>query len=330
MTRYSRGLLGAILLFIVPLTLAAEGQGRALLTDMADAHRALEYQGRLIYSQGGRISAMEVLHAVIDGRQYERLSHLDGDASELIRHGENVVSVDRNRQVMRVPASETLGPLDVSERMARVPEQYNVLVDGDDRVAAREAVRVRVVPLDEHRYGYRLWLDRESSLLLRLELVNARGQAMEQLEFVSLELQPELSREDFRIPGDDTDVFAAHDSSEAGEAGERDVPSLLAAGWLPEGFRAVTLDRDEDGEEPRRRFSQTFSDGLAAFTVFVEPAPGEDPELLHSVSRMGPTVAVSQGLELEEGLHLMTLIGEVPLETAEQIMSRMTLAEDRQ
>lgn len=324
MTRLSRGLFGAILL-MMPLALIAEGQGRALLAAMADAHRALDYQGRFVYSQGGRISTMEVLHAVIDDRQYERLSHLDGDTSELIRHGQDVVSVDHNRQVMRMPASDALGPLDVSERMERLPEHYNVLVDGDDRVAGREAVRMRVVPLDEHRYGYRLWLDRESSLLLRSELVNPRGQPMEHLEFVSLELEPELSRDDFRVP----DGAFDETGDEARDEDAGDPEELLSADWLPEGFRAVALDQDPDdeGRDGRRHFSQTFSDGLAVFTVFVEPARDEDREMLEGVSRHGPTVAVTRGLQLEQGPHLMTLIGEVPLETAERIVSGMALAE---
>lgn len=290
-------------------------QARSLLESMVDASRALEYQGRFIYSQGGNISTMEVFRAVFDGQEYERLAHLDGDVSELIRQGREVVSVDRNRRITRLPPGESLPPLDLAERMKGLPEQYNVLIDGDDRVAGRDAVRMRVAPLDEHRYGYRLWLDRDSSLLLRSELVNENGRALERMEFISLELAPGLSREDFRVSGIPEQVVW----NVEGRDDSRD-DAGIEPGWLPEGFREVARDLRSVPPRGAPVYSRTFSDGLAAFTIFAEPV--EDPGTVEEgISRIGPSVAINRYLESGGGSHLLTLVGEIPLSTAERVVS---------
>ncbi len=317
------GIVAAALLAAASVAVAESAQqARSLLEDMVEASRVLEYQGRFLYSQGGRLSTMEISHAVIDGREYERLAHLDGDVSELIRQGRDVVSVDRNRRITRLPPGESLPPLDLAERMQALPGQYNVLIDGDDRVAGRDAVRVRVAPLDEHRYGYRLWLDRESSLLLRSELVNENGQAMERMEFVSLELAPGLSREDFRVSGIPERVVRNVESLEdpGGDAG-------IEPGWLPEGFRQVARDLRRGGPRGAPVYSQTFSDGLAAFTVFAEPVD-ESATVDEGISRIGPSVAVSRYLDSDNRSHLLTLVGEIPLSTAERVISALRLLSD--
>jgi sigma-E factor negative regulatory protein RseB len=61
-----------------------------------------------------------------------------------------------------------------------------------------------------------------------------------------------------------------------------------------------------------------FSDGLAAFSVFIEDMPPAGAADM--VSRNGATVAVTHLTEgPEAGPHLVTLVGELPTGTAERI-----------
>jgi sigma-E factor negative regulatory protein RseB len=61
-----------------------------------------------------------------------------------------------------------------------------------------------------------------------------------------------------------------------------------------------------------------YSDGLAAFSVFVEGMP--DSGAASMVSRNGATVAVTHMTEgREQQPYLVTLVGEIPTPTAQRI-----------
>ena len=70
---------------------------------------------------------------------------------------------------------------------------------------------------------------------------------------------------------------------------------------------------------------QTFTDGLAVFSVFIEYPegalqPGE------GVVRKGSTTTYVRGLQLGGSPVLATLIGEVPLNTARMVVDSIALS----
>jgi sigma-E factor negative regulatory protein RseB len=265
---------------------------------------------------------MEVSHALIEGRQYQRLTHLDGRLVEVIRRGDEVLCLHPDRSLTRL-SSKQMGPLALGDRLASdLPEQYNILIDGDGRVAGRTTTRMRVAPLDTHRYGYRLWLDQESRLLLKSEVVDGSGVALERVEFVTLNLSPQLGLDHFAVPE------ARHEKALAPVPDSH--PSLtltVTPEWLPAGFRAMEQDWRQATTDRAPVAARGFSDGLAAFTVFVE-AIGEN-SVEEGVSRVGPTVAVSRRLAAPSGVYLVTLVGEVPQSTALRVIEGISVRENQ-
>ena len=69
-----------------------------------------------------------------------------------------------------------------------------------ERLLGRTTRVVALHPRDEYRYGYRLWIDEETSMPLKTQLCDASGEVIEQIVFSNIDL-PE------RIP--DSDVQAA-------------------------------------------------------------------------------------------------------------------------
>jgi sigma-E factor negative regulatory protein RseB len=287
-----------------------------LLQQMTEAARALEYRGRLLYMHGSALTTLELLHARFDGREHERLTQLDGQLAEVIRRGDHVVCVHADQTITRLVNRNSVSPLGLNERLnTTVPAQYQLLLDGDDRVAGRAVHRLRLLPQDQFRYGYRLWIDQESRLLLKSELVDAAGQALERLEFVSLELAPGLAVSDFDVPPALKE--RALDPLDASQHPHGRV--MLRAGWVPEGFVEVDRDLRLTGGERQPVVATTYSDGLAAFTLFVEPAAESAAE---GVSRMGPTLAISRAMG--QGGWLVTLVGEVPELTGERVLAGLS------
>jgi len=64
-----------------------------------------------------------------------------------------------------------------------------------------------------------------------------------------------------------------------------------------------------------------YGDGLARFSVFLEPLKGSVVE--DARSQLGPTVAVSRRMSTDAGDMMVTVVGEIPLGTAERIALSM-------
>lgn len=293
---------------------------QALLATMATAYRSLDYQGRFLYTYGNELSTLEIRHAVIDGVEYERLTHLSGPLAELIRMDDQVICIHPDRSMTRLAASTPFVPLGITgSTSGQLPHQYNVLLDGDGRVAGRSAVRMRVNPLDEHRYGYRLWIDRDSNLLLKSEMVDGKGMALERLEFLALEVAPQLRRSDFDIPGG----VLRHVIEALPEPAPK--PPQLVTGWLPAGFVAIEGDLRRSAPHRLPVAATAYGDGLASFTLFWQAIPPGVPAE-EGVTRLGPTVAISRRLAAgNDEQYLVTLVGEVPQATAERVLNEMRL-----
>lgn len=288
----------------------------ALIADMASAYHSRTFEGRFLYMRGTEVSTLSLKHAVIDGREYERLTHLGGQPAEVIRAGDNAVCIHPDNSVTVLPKNAAGAPFDLAQKLIRkVPEQYDVLLDGNDRVAGRDAWRLRVAPLDDYRYGYRLWLDRESRLLLKSEMVDGSAVPLERIEFITLDLGVDLSPDDFRMPGPD----AVSDSLPP----QRSDPGVtLEAGWLPGGFVAASRNDHQPVNGREALSAVTFSDGLATFTLFVEP---DDGDINEGISRLGPTVAMTRKVPARDRAYRVTLVGEIPQHAAEKIISRLSL-----
>ena len=70
-----------------------------------------------------------------------------------------------------------------------------------------------------------------------------------------------------------------------------------------------------------------YGDGIARVSVFIEPLGGAVVE--DARSQMGPTVAVSKRISTAGGDVMVTVIGEIPLGTAERIALSMRSGVDQ-
>jgi sigma-E factor negative regulatory protein RseB len=87
---------------------------------------------------------------------------------------------------------------------------------------------------------------------------------------------------------------------------------------VPSGF-TLTDAATDDG---RRR---TYTDGLAAFSVFLEPLRG-DIQPGEGMARQGSTTSYTRGMTLNDRPVLVTVIGEVPVNTARMVADSVTQA----
>lgn len=300
-------------LFGASLVAAEPADPAARLDAMSRSFRTLNYAGVFTYEQGQLLSSARIVHAVIDGVEQERLVHLDGDQREFLREGHRVDCEHAgDRLVRQDPAARFVERTRESAGVdgpGRLEDHYAIEEEGAERVANRQGLRLNVVPRDPYRYGMSLVLDEASSLLLKSEINDGAGRVIERFQFV-----------DVRIGGDIAAAELAAETPAAQRAPGHEAlapepaPFAWTVAWLPPGFtptgREVRRVAGSDGAVEL----QSYTDGLAVFAVFVE-RDTERPERAGQASR-GATVSyvVPRG-----ETHLVTVVGEIPVQTAQLV-----------
>ena len=313
----------ATLMWVWPVTASAASSSTVLdqaavnqhFARMANAFREQNYVGVFVYARGNKSDTVKVFHQIKDGVERERMVHLDGPSQELVREGDKVTCVNSAEWKGDVVRFTPTGPF--AKALLRDTSQldhgYRFFERGGQRLVGREATRLVIKPLDQYRYGYRIWLDKETGLLLKSE-VTSRKEVLERFQFVDLTLDAEINEADLAIgiKGDirSTPILGV---SESKAKIMDDSPARWAIAWKPEGFKMAMVGiRRGNAKE-----TITYTDGMAAFSVFVDKTNTADYEEI--TTRQGATVAYERVLETTEGPRAVTVVGEIPLAAAQRI-----------
>ncbi|MGE7992422.1 MucB/RseB C-terminal domain-containing protein [Pseudomonas sp. NPDC089554] len=287
------------------------------LNKLARAEQEQSYQGSFVYERNGSFSTHDIWHRVQDGKVSERLLQLDGSAQEVVR-------VDGKVQCVSGSLVSGVGtPPDSAPRVLdplKLMSWYDLSVAGKSRVAGRDAVIVTLSPRDQHRYAFELHLDRQTGLPLRSLMLNDKGQLLERFQMTRLDTDDLPGDRDLQPSSTCKAVARVASTSAQTAAGWR-------SDWLPPGFELVNSAVRRDAQRNSQVSSLMFDDGLARFSVFLEPTKGDSG--VDTRAQLGPTVAVSRHLNTPKGKVMVTVVGEIPLGTAERVALSMR-AQDAQ
>ncbi|MEN8177812.1 MAG: MucB/RseB C-terminal domain-containing protein [Pseudomonadota bacterium] len=290
------------------------------LERMVQAVNSLDYQGTFIYLHDNQLEAMRIVHAVTDGKQRERLASLNGAPREVIRDQSSVTCLMPESQQVSVderPLSRKF-LAQLPEDLQQLDSHYNFRHLGKGRVAGRHARVVAIIPKDGLRYGYRFFVDEQSGLPLKSDLMNEHGKAIEQTMFTHIEVGVAEIKE-----AQDALLGAYKMELKREPVAIKAEQPLDEGVWmfrnLPNGFSLNMRNQLPDPSSDDMIEQYVLSDGLASLSVFVESA-GRG-EALNGVSRLGSINA--WGGELED--YQVTVVGEVPEETLLGIVNAMQL-----
>ncbi|MEO8672451.1 MAG: MucB/RseB C-terminal domain-containing protein [Tahibacter sp.] len=281
-----------------------------LLARMSRALRELDYQGSMVYQHDGRVDALRLFHAAGDPER-ERLSSLNGPPREVVRRGGEVVCFQRDGSTISLTSSGTRSLIPLAPNLASssvIGTGYVPVAGPVDRVAGFSAQIVELRPRDEFRYGYRLWLDRKSDLLLRADLMGSNGQALEQVMFVNLEVGITPNEQDMAAPLGEMPTGSLESERNLQMPGER---------WrirdLPVDFALIArtaLPGDADGAAEHL----LYGDGIANVSVYVERVASSGVNSVGFGAR-GALNVYTRTL----GNYSVTVLGSVPAITVERL-----------
>ncbi len=290
------------------------------LMKISKAAADVNFIGTLVYTNNGEIKTMEVARRIQGGLMQERIYSLDGEPREIIRSEDKVWCYipDQNMVVHDFRQVTKSGfPRILPDDLDQLRQNYGFEEGEDARIADRVAIQIKVTANDAWRYGYTLWADKHSGLLLKSDLVSQGGEIIEQYLFADIEingvitdaqLAPVSNADELRLFGNSEPMPESFESSE------------WSVTELPDGYRLNNHIRRMSpmGKGEIEHF--VYSDGLSSLSVFIKKTSQSQGEMT-GLSRMGAVHAYRTRI----GNHLVTVMGEVPAETVKAVAQGVQL-----
>ena len=296
---------------------AVAQEARTWLDRMNRAVEELNYQGTFVHVLGGAAETLRIVHRNAGGGSAERILSLDGVGREIIRQDDEVQFILPDQRVVLLETRKDVSPLVTAlpSYSSEIEPHYELTLHNTARVADRSAQVLEIKPRDEFRYGYMLWLDQETAMPLKSELIDENGAIVEQILFTEIDLLTEIPAEALAATLDTTGftVLSAPDSP---LLAEQAIPWRASA--VPGGFKlSVATQSPMPGSDyPVEHL--VYSDGLATVSVFIED-PKTNAEVGEGFSNLGSTNAFSLTLRGRK----VTAVGEVPRQTVRTIASSL-------
>ena len=299
------------------------------LQRMHAASRQRSYAGTFVVSAaGGNLSSARIWHVCEGDLQLERIEVLSGPPRSTFRRNDHVMTFLPETKIVKSEKRENLElfPNLLGAPDSTIGDYYGARVVGKDRVAGFDADVVQLEPRDGLRFGYRVWSERRSGLVVKLQTLDGENRVIEQSAFSELQLDAPIKAQ----------VLAQMMGSTAGykvEKSELERTTPAKEGWSLRapiaGFKPVSCYRRSMGGGAGGAQGHTmqwiFSDGLATVSLFVEPydAQRQPKEVLLA---LGATYTLTRKLAGKDGDWWLTAVGEVPPQTLDAFAQSLVRA----
>ena len=283
------------------------------LMRLQEAARKRSYVGTFVMSSGAGMASAKIWHVCEGDQQMERVEMLTGAPRSIFRLNDRVVTFIPDHKLVRSEKRESLGlfPELLASADSHIADFYKVRKVGLDRVAGVEANVVALIPKDRLRFGYRVWTERKSGLVVKIQTLDTDGKLLEQAAFSELEIDAPVRMDKLVQMMDKVEGYRV----------EKPVlvkTSASAEGWILKvpvaGFKSVSCYKRPlvasgvpSAGEP---FQWVFSDGLASVSIFVEPLDRQR-HYTESTLSLGATHTMTRMIDP----YWVTVMGEVPVAT---------------
>lgn len=308
-----RLILLAILAMSFPAMAREDMPAKAWLENMSQALREQEFKISLIQIQADHIRPLVYIHGKVQDQEVAFLEHLNGPPKNAVRVGNTVTFIEHDQPAYSVHAKRIQGviPAAFADDISNLEAGYQFVLGGRSRIAGRPGQLVRIIPNDDNRYGYQVWLDMDTFLPLRFDMINNDKQLLEQLMVVELLVLEEVPSILIEAHKQEWPAVMAQSERAAGEDWK--------FGWLPKGFKVLVKDQHRLIGSKEAVEYIAISDGLASISVYVAKA-GDAPLPDELVTRNGLSLATERVGNAE-----VVAVGKVPAETLSRIAQSIML-----
>ncbi|WP_374674975.1 MucB/RseB C-terminal domain-containing protein [Ideonella sp.] len=301
---------------------APVSDARAWLQRVNDAARLRSYEGTLVSSDARSMMVWRVAHYADGGQQAERIDALGGEPLTVLRYNDVVHKVwlrTRVAEVEQRDARARFPALPAAGSEQQVFEWYEWQPKGAARVAGHEAEVVLLKARDAARFSQRLWAERGSGLLLRVDILGPGEQLLEWAAFsdILIGVRPRMHAV--------TDQLRRLDGYRVLRPAVLPT-SLDNEGWQlqapPPGFRPVQCAKrslDPAGAAGAPVVLQAiYSDGLTHVSLFIEPFDAKRHQ-----AEVAGSIGATHTYMARRDDQWVTVMGDVPMETLKRFASAL-------
>ncbi|MGV3347047.1 sigma-E factor regulatory protein RseB [Enterobacteriaceae bacterium LUAb1] len=293
-------------LFCVPVAQAKTASG-ALLQQMELASQSLDYELAFINVSRQGIESLRYRHAIIDKIVYAQLLQMDGPHREVLQKGHSISYFEPGLEPFTLKGGHIIDSLPslVYADFQRLSASYDFISAGRTRVADQLCEVIRIVSRDGTRYSYIVWLDTDTRLPLRVDLLDRNGDTLEQYRVISFAVDKGVRN-------------LLHGLSQAKLPPFLSMPPTISesfnwkVGWLPTGMTQISQSVRDIPALSQPTESLLFSDGLFSVSVNVNAADSRSREQMLRTGRRTMQTVIRNKEEI-------TVVGEIPPATAKRI-----------
>lgn len=280
-----------------------------LLNAMMEAHKNRNYEIHYILQHSDNIKSMKYHHALENNHEFAQLLSLDNAYETILLRNNAISYLGFNFTPFSLKGTKILDALPaVFHANFNELNHYNFVPLGKSRVADRIANVIKIVPSDNTRFSYTLWIDEQNYLLLKSELFDNQNTLLEQFRVIEQRVNDQF---DNLIPQLKTMLFPPVNTQNS----LVNTPLEWQVNWLPVGFKPISSSRQviPVGQGQEEVESQLFSDGLSTFTVYLRSQG--DEAFNNQFARQEKLILFTHVLGNRE----VVVIGDIPMSVAERI-----------
>ncbi|MDP9569205.1 UNVERIFIED_ORG: sigma-E factor negative regulatory protein RseB [Kosakonia oryzae] len=286
---------------------SADVSSGALLQQMNVASQSLNYELSFISINKQGVESLRYRHVRLNDQPLAQLLQMDGPRREVVQRGSEISYFEPGLEPFTLNGNYIVDSLPslVYTDFKRLSPYYDFISVGRTRIADRLCEVIRVVARDGTRYSYIVWMDEETHLPMRVDLLDRDGETLEQFRVIAFSVNGQVA-------------------SNMQTLAKASLPPLLSLpvgdnvdfnwmpSWVPQGFEQVASSRRKLPTLEMPVESRLYSDGLFSFSVNISPANQNSSEQLLRTGRRTVMTTVRDNAEI-------TVVGELPPQTAKRI-----------
>ena len=280
------------------------------LERLSVALKELNFNTSFVVVKNNQAEPYHWFHGVDENNEeLEIFATLNGPRRDILRKGDIISYIEPETPPYSVDSETISGPIPaiLSGDIASLETSYEFISVGRSRILGRVAQLIRIVSKEQDRFGYWLWLDQESGLLLKLAIISRKGQLLEQVQFTHLEITDHLVDTIKQLKfAELPPVIENINNSTVDELG-------WEVQWLPTGFKPVKSNRHRISATKQAVEFILFNDGLVDVSVYVAASRDKNRDVEYVMD--GATLVLNQVVNGVE----VSVVGKVPSSTAKAI-----------
>lgn len=233
------------------------------------------------------------------------LLYLEGPAKEIILHNSTTSYFQPDSPSFSITSSRIIEafPDVIYTDFTGLKDVYDFILLGKTRTANRSVQLIKIIAKEKDRYSYVIWIDEDTDLPIRIDLLDQDNEIISQLKVVQLDKNFDQKKMKDYINSRTYPILLSIE-------GQDNALEDWHLAWLPKGFKEIaSYNVNFYNSEIATKL---FSDGVFSFTVNVS---AEEAKQSNQFIQQGGRTVFSTNIDKKN----IIIIGNLPLTTIERI-----------